>query len=217
MTRDFAPACERNKDPILSVLREVLPAEGLVLEIGSGTGQHAEYFSRSLPHIQWQPTDVPTRLDSIAAYREESSLPNFLAPLGLDLASGEWPVARAQAIVCINTIHIVAWPLVVKLFAGTARVLDNGGVFFAYGPYRYPHRPLEPSNEQFDAWLRARDPVSGVRDFDAVNALARGQELMLEGDRPMPANNRSIWWRKMTGTGAASGSARDKAIEVVEV
>ncbi len=194
--KQYAPACERNKDPILAILKEILPSAGTVLEIGSGTGQHAAYFAAHLPTITWQPTDVPDSFDSIRAWAEEARLPNLRAPLALDLFFAEWPVTAADAVVCINTIHIVAWPAVENLFAGAARVLPRGGVMYVYGPYRYADRPLEPSNEDFDQWLKARDPNSGVRSFNDVNALARKHRLVLEGDRPMPANNRSIWWVK---------------------
>ena len=178
------------------MLKEVLPRSGLVLEIGSGTGQHAAYFAAHLPQLIWQPTDLPENFPSIRAWAEAAGLSNLREPLELDLLSGHWPVTAAEAVVCINTIHIVAWATVEKLFAGAGKVLPSGGVLYVYGPYRYADRPLEPSNEDFDKWLKARDPVSGVRDFEAVDALARQNGLALAGDRAMPANNRSLWWRK---------------------
>lgn len=194
--KQFSPACERNKDIVLSVLREVLPRSGMVLEIGSGTGRHAACFAAGLPGLIWQPTDLPGSFPSIRAWSAEAGLPNLREPLALDLCAKSWPVTAAAAVVCINTIHIVAWAAVENLFAGAAGVLAPGGVMFVYGPYRYATRPLEPSNEAFDQWLQARDPVSGVRDFEAVNALAQKNDLLLAGDRAMPANNRSIWWEK---------------------
>jgi SAM-dependent methyltransferase len=194
--KQYAPACDRNRDFILDVLREVLLEPGRVLEIGSGTGQHAAYFSGSLPHVTWQPTDVPDALASIEAWRAETGAANLLAPLTLDLLDDAWPVETADAVVCINTIHIVPWQAVERLFAGVGERLVPGGVFYVYGPYRYADRPLEPSNVDFDNWLKARNPHSGIRDFDAVNRLAAQAGLVLAGDRPMPANNRSIWWRK---------------------
>ncbi len=194
--KQFAPACERNKDHILAVLQEVLPSVGTVLEIGSGTGQHAAYFAAYLPRLIWQPTDLWQNLPSIRAWCAEAGLPNLRAPLELDLLSESWPMTSARAIVCINTIHIVAWKGVENLFAGAGRVLSPGGVIYVYGAYRYATRPLEPSNEEFDRWLKARDPLSGVRDFEAVNALAVKNGLVLAGDRAMPANNRSICWIK---------------------
>ena len=194
--KQHSPSFERNKDAVLAVLREILPPAGLVLEIGSGSGQHAAHIAPHLPGVDWQPTDLPESLPSIAAWREASGAANLRVPLALDLLSPEWPVARCDAVVCINTVHIVAWEGVQNLFAGAGRVLRPGGVMYVYGAYRYTDRPLEPSNEQFDRWLKRRDPRSGVRDFAAVDALARAAGLTLAGDRAMPANNRSIWWRK---------------------
>ena len=194
--KQSSPSCERNKEPILAVLREILSVPGLVLEIGSGSGQHAVHFARGLPHVEWQPTDVADNLPGISAWCDEAGLANLREPLALDLFSDRWPVAVAQAVVCINTIHIVSWEAVERLFAGAGRLLSPGGVMYVYGPYRYAGRPLEPSNEEFDRWLKARDSASGVRLFENVNRLAGQNGLILAGDRAMPANNRSIWWIK---------------------
>lgn len=194
--KQFSPSCERNQDAILAVLREALPTTGVVLEVGSGTGQHAAYFARRLPNLIWQPTDLYDNFASIRAWAAEACAPNLRDPLELDLLQGEWPLMAVQAVVCINTVHIVAWRGVENLFSGAARVLDRGGVLFVYGPYRYATRALEPSNEQFDAWLKARDPQSGIRDFEAMQALAQAHGFVLAEDRAMPANNRSIWWVK---------------------
>ena len=194
--KQSSPSCERNKEPILAVLREILSVSGLVLEIGSGSGQHAVHFARGLPHVEWQPTDVADNLPGISAWRDEAGLVNLREPLTLDLFSDRWPVAAAQAVACINTIHIVSWEAVERLFAGAGRLLAPGGVMYVYGPYRYADRPLEPSNEEFDRWLKARDLASGVRLFEDVNRLAGQNGLRLAGDRAMPANNRSIWWIK---------------------
>lgn len=196
--KQSAPSCERNQDFILPVLKEVLPDSGTVLEVGSGTGQHAMYFAAHLPHLFWQPSDLPENLASIRAWAAEAALANLLAPLELDLLAGAdgWP-ATATAVVCINTVHIVAWAGVENLFAGAGRVLLPGGVLYVYGAYRYATRPLEASNENFDQWLKARNPVSGVRDFEAVNTLAQRHGLLLAGDRAMPGNNRSLWWKKI--------------------
>lgn len=192
----FAPACERNKDPILSVLHEILPHRGVVLEIGSGSGQHAVYFARHLPGIQWIPSDRAGELGSVVAWRADGGPANLAPPIALDLYDGQWPLEAADAVVCINTIHIVAWPAVAKLFDGAGRLLSSGGLLYVYGPFRYADRPLEPSNESFDGWLKARDPRSGIRAFEDTDALARRCGFELGGDRAMPANNRSIWWCK---------------------
>lgn len=194
--KQHSPSCERNKDPILAVLREIFAVPGLVLEIGSGSGQHAVHFARGLPHMTWQPTDIAENLPSISAWRAEADLPNLREPLTLDLFADVWPVEQAQAVVCINTIHIVSWVGVKRLFAGAGRVLAPGGIMYVYGPYRYADRPLEPSNEDFDRWLKARNPASGVRLFEDVNRLAGENGFSLVADSAMPANNRSIWWYK---------------------
>ncbi len=194
--KEFAPACERNKGAILTVLRELFKESGFALEIGSGTGQHAAFFAEALPHILWQPTDLPERLSSIAIYREDAALANLLPPAVLDLRLDVWPVQRADYVVCINTIHIVAWAAVERLFAGVGRILRPGGLLYVYGPYRYRDRPLKPSNVEFDSWLKARDAASGIREFEAVAGLAEAAGLTLVEDRAMPANNRSICWRR---------------------
>jgi SAM-dependent methyltransferase len=194
--KQSSQSCERNRDFILPVLREVLPGRGTVLEIGSGTGQHAAYFAPRLPHLVWQPSDLAVNHDSIRAWAAEAGATNLRDPLVLDLFAAAWPLDRADAIVCINTVHIVAWVGVENLFAGAGRLLPPGGVLYVYGAYRYATRPLEPSNEEFDRWLKARDPQSGVRDFEAVDSLARHNGLSLAGDHAMPGNNRSIWWSK---------------------
>jgi SAM-dependent methyltransferase len=194
--KQFSPSCERNKEPILEVLREVLTVSGLVLEIGSGSGQHAVHFARGLPHVEWQPTDTVENLPSISAWRAEAGLTNMREPLAFDLLADNWPVISSQAVICINTIHIVSWLAVERLFAGAGQHLLPGGIMFVYGPYRYANRPFEPSNEDFDRWLKARDPESGVRLFEDVNALAEINGFKLASDRAMPANNRSIWWIK---------------------
>lgn len=199
----FAAACERNQPYILEVLKRIFVEPGLVLEIGSGTGQHAAYFAARLTHLQWQPTDLPRHLDSIEAYRREAALPNLRAPVALDLETADgrqWP---AQYVVCINTIHIVGWPLVESLFRLAGRSLDAGGILYCYGPFRYADRPLEPSNERFDQMLRTRDPQSGVRLFEDVDRLAAANGLRHAGDEAMPANNRSVWWTKIDGEAAA--------------
>ncbi|MHB1949949.1 MAG: DUF938 domain-containing protein [Acidiferrobacteraceae bacterium] len=196
--KQVAPAAERNRKFIAEVLAAILPASGKVLEIGSGTGQHAVFFAQHMPHLVWQATDLPEQLESIRAWRCESGLPNLPEPLALDLRTWPWPVTEADAVVCINTIHIVPWQCVEQLFSGAARVLPPGGILYAYGPYRYASRPLEPSNEAFDAWLKARDPRSGVRDVEAVHALAQAHGFRAAGDRAMPANNRSLWWARLS-------------------
>ena len=148
--KQSSPSCERNKDCILPVLREVLPDSGTLLEIGSGTGQHAAYFAGQLPRLVWQPTDLAENFPSIRAWAADAGLPNLRAPLELDLLAGveHWPVTSAAAIVCINTVHIVAWPGVENLFAGAGRVLPPGGLLFVYGAYRCAARPPAPATRR---------------------------------------------------------------------
>ena len=147
----FAEACNRNQAPILAVLKEVLPDRGKVLELGSGTGQHAAYFSRFLPSLTWQPSDLADALPSIEAWRKESCAPNLDPPIVIDLLGNNEDLSRVDAIVCINVIHIVAWASVERLFDIAANVLNPKGILYFYGPYRYPDRMLEPSNVAFTA------------------------------------------------------------------
>ncbi|MBL8836723.1 MAG: DUF938 domain-containing protein [Alphaproteobacteria bacterium] len=193
-----APAAARNREPILAVLREVLPASGLVLEIASGSGEHAMWFAEALPSITWQPSDGDDGARaSIAAWRAKGKLPNLREPVALDAAApGTWPIARADAVVCINMIHIAPWAAAEGLFAGASRVLPPGGVLFLYGPYREGGRHTAPSNEAFDADLRRRNPEWGVRDLDDVTALAARCGFTLARRVAMPANNLSVVFAK---------------------
>jgi SAM-dependent methyltransferase len=191
-----APAVARNRDPILAVLRRVLPASGTVLEIASGSGEHAVYFAEGLPALTWQPTDRDAdALRSIAAYRTAARLPNLLAPLELDASSPHWPVARADAVVSINMIHISPWTAAEGLMAGAGRVLAPGGVLYLYGPFKENGRHTAPSNAAFDADLRARDPQWGVRDVAEVSDLAARHGLVFVERVAMPANNLSLVFR----------------------
>lgn len=192
-----APAAERNREPILAVLRRVLPAQGLVLEIASGTGQHAEHFARHLPRVQWQPTDTDAdALASIAAWRREAALPNLRPPLELDVTRQPWPVEVADAIFCANMLHIAPWRACEGLLEGAGRVLPPGGRLVLYGPFRIGGRHTAESNAAFDETLRARNPEWGVRDLDAVATLAAAQGLAHVEAVPMPANNFTMIFQK---------------------
>jgi hypothetical protein len=197
-----APSVARNREPILAVLRRVipspiLPARGLVLEIASGSGEHAIYFAAALPHLTWQPSDPdPDAHESIAAYRADMALPNVLPPLILDAAATNWPVTQADVIVAINMIHIAPWAATEGLMAGAERLLPVGGVLFLYGPFREHGRHTAPSNAAFDESLRARNREWGVRDLDEVAALASQHGLALEERVAMPANNLSVVFRR---------------------
>ena len=187
------PAVARNRDPILAVLREVLAAPGTVLEIASGSGEHAVHFASALSHLVWQPTDPDAEARrSIAAHAARAQLPNLLPPLALDAAAAAWPVTQADAIVSINMIHIAPWSAAEGLMAGAARLLPPGSPLYLYGPFREHGRHTAPSNAAFDESLKARDPAWGVRDLDEVVALAGRHGLALQRTVAMPANNLSV-------------------------
>jgi SAM-dependent methyltransferase len=192
-----APAAARNREPILRVLRDCLPRPARVLEIASGTGEHAVWFCGELPALTWQPTDRdPEELSSIAAWRDAAGLPNLLPPLLLDASADTWPVAQADAVVAINMVHIAPWAATQGLIAGAARVLTQDGLLFLYGPFREGGVHTGAGNAAFDADLRARDPSWGIRDLDEITALA-GQHGFRGPERiAMPANNLSVVFRR---------------------
>lgn len=194
--KQFSPAFERNREPIAAALTEALAGCARVLEVGSGSGQHAAWFAARFPGITWFPTELPEFLPSIEAWRAESGLVNVEPARVLDVFAADWPDVGADAVVTLNTLHIVSWPGVEAIVSKAAALLPADGVLYVYGPFRYASRALEPSNENFDQWLRARDAQSGIRLFEDVDALAREGGLSFEKDLAMPANNRSIWWRK---------------------
>jgi SAM-dependent methyltransferase len=194
--RLYRPHVARNREPILDVLRRVLPPRGLVLEIASGSGEHAAYFAKELPALVWQPSDPdPQALGSIAAHREAAEAPNLLAPLRLDVTSAHWPLEHADAAMCNNMIHISPWTASEGLMAGAGRILPAGGILYLYGPYKINGRHTAPSNAAFDADLRARNPEWGIRDLDEVTALAGRHNLALVETVRMPANNLSVIFR----------------------
>ncbi|MES2368074.1 MAG: DUF938 domain-containing protein [Pseudomonadota bacterium] len=193
--KPFSESCVQNRDPILAILRTLFTDRRHVLEIGSGTGQHAVYFAADLPYLVWQTADVPQHHPGIQAWLEEAALPNVLPPLALDVNDTAWRSGRYDAVFSANTLHIMGWPEVEKFFAGVGTVLEAGGILAVYGPFNYGGRYTSESNARFDAWLKARDPASGVRDFEAVDALARAHGLVLQQDIAMPANNRTLVWR----------------------
>jgi SAM-dependent methyltransferase len=189
----------RNRDPILDVLSRVLPQRGLVLEIASGSGEHAAYFARALPALTWQPSDPDqTALASAGAHRDAAALPNLLTPLRLDVTAPSWPVERADAIICCNMIHISPWAACEGLIAGAARVLAGGGVLYLYGPYKIGGAHTAPSNAAFDADLRSRNSDWGIRDLDDVTALAKRHGLVPRETVPMPTNNLSVIFTRET-------------------
>jgi hypothetical protein len=189
-------ACERNKGPILEILRVVFADPGPVLEIGSGTGQHAVYFAEQLPHLTWQPSDVPENLPDLEARIRLEGGANVRAPLSLDVRDHPWPIQTAAAVYSANTLHIMDEASVQSFFRGVGSVLSSGGILCVYGPFRYGGRYTSGSNASFDRYLKARDPASGIRDAEWVDALAARHGLSLEADHAMPANNQMRIWRQ---------------------
>jgi len=193
--KPFAPACERNREPILEVLREAFASCTRVLEIGSGTGQHAVHFAAAMRWLSWQCSDRAEYLPGIRAWLDEAGLPNTPAPIELDVA-GPWPSARYDAVFSANTLHIMGWAEVEQLFAHLPDVTTGGAVLAIYGPFNRDGGYTSDSNAAFDHALRQRDPRMGLRDAAAVDALARVAGFTLVEDRQMPANNRCRLWRR---------------------
>ncbi|MFC5473455.1 DUF938 domain-containing protein [Paraherbaspirillum soli] len=208
MNKQFSAACERNREPIAAVLHDIFkPAASdetssplRVLEIGSGTGQHAVFFAARFPHVIWQTSDLVHNHPSILAWQQQEQLPNVLPPLTLDMSEPDWwqtLPAQYDAVFTANTCHIMAWPEVQNLFAGVGRLLAPGGTFCIYGPFNYNGLFTSASNAAFDASLRQQAGHMGIRDFSALAALAAAQQLELREDHPMPANNRLLEWRRI--------------------
>lgn len=195
--RRHAPATERNREPIAAILHDVLPASGTVLEVASGTGEHAIHFARGFPALTWQPSDPdPAALASIRAWAEAARLPNLRPPLLLDAAAPAWPVDRADAMLCINMVHISPWEATVGLLRQSAKLLPVGGPLILYGPYIQQGVETAPSNLAFDESLRARDSRWGLRPLEEVVALAQSLGLDLEAVHSMPANNLAVVLRR---------------------
>jgi SAM-dependent methyltransferase len=192
----ISDACERNKEPILNILRTVLAQSTHVLEIGTGTGQHAVHFARALPHLTWQPSDVGPDVSELAERLRVEGTPNIQPPFTLDVREATWPISSADAIFSANTLHIMDWQAVQKFFLGVGKLLSPSGLLCVYGPFRYDGHYTSDSNAAFDKHLRMRDTGSGIRDAEAVDALGSAQGLVLEADYRMPANNQIRIWRK---------------------
>ncbi|HPQ96979.1 MAG: DUF938 domain-containing protein [Thiothrix sp.] len=194
--RPFAESCEQNRDPILAVLRRLFADRRQVLEIGSGTGQHAVYFARYLPWLFWQTSDQAEHHPGIRAWLTDAALPNTGLPLLLDVRQPDWPALAVDAVFSANTLHIMSWPAVEACFAGVGRLLPAGGQFAVYGPFNYGGEYTSAGNARFDQWLQQRDPASGVRNFEDLAQLAQAAGLHLREDVGMPANNRMLCWEK---------------------
>ena len=198
MEKPFAPACERNRDPILEVLREHFADRRRVLELGSGTGQHAVHFAGALPHLSWQASDRTANLPGIRMWLDEARLPNTPPPIELDV-NGPWPGSTFDAVFSANTLHIMGWDDVVLLFRALPGVVADDAILAIYGPFNYGGRFTSESNAAFDARLRSENARRGLRDMEAVDALAREAGFTLVEDRAMPANNRTLVWRRTGG------------------
>jgi cyclopropane fatty-acyl-phospholipid synthase-like methyltransferase len=196
MSKPFAESCAENRAPILAVLEPRLRDSARLLEIGSGTGQHAAYFAAQLPWLVWQTSDVAAQHPGIMAWLEDSALPNTRAPLNLDVLTDDWPSGPYDAVFSANTAHIMPVAAVEAMFQGSGRVLRPEGRCLLYGPFSYDGRHTAPSNERFDAWLKARDPQMGIRDLAWLSEIADAAGMELVEDVEMPVNNRMLVWRK---------------------
>ncbi|MGD9095695.1 MAG: DUF938 domain-containing protein, partial [Chromatiales bacterium] len=188
--KPYSESCVQNREPILSVIEPLFRDRKDVLEIGSGTGQHAVYFAAKMPHLTWHTSDLAENHDGIRAWLNEAALPNTTGPVSLDVLDRPWSAPEADAVFSANTTHIMHWDSVVALFGGVGELLRKRGLFCLYGPFNYGGEYTSESNAQFDEWLHERDPLSGIRDFDDLDRLALQAGLRLEHDYAMPANNR---------------------------
>ncbi len=195
--KPFSEACEQNKRPILAVLQQYFANVSNVLEIGSGTGQHAVFFAAQLPHLHWLTSEVEEYHPGVRAWLDEAGLSNIDGPIELDVNQPDWPVTEIEAVFSANTVHIMDWSGVERMFVGIGRVLQPKGVFCLYGPFNYKGNYSSESNARFDLWLKQRDSRSGIRDFEALNILAQQHGMELLADHAMPVNNRTLVWQKL--------------------
>ena len=196
--RQYAPATVRNRDFILDVLRDVLPTTGIILEIASGSGEHVVHFARNFPSLAFQPSDPePDALRSIAAWVKAAQVTNVRAPIVLDASQSPWPIASAEGIICINMVHISPWDAALGLIRGAAAILPPGSPFYLYGPYKREGFATTPSNQAFDRSLRDRNPTWGLRDLEAVTAVAQSVGFSVPTITEMPANNLSVVFHRI--------------------
>lgn len=195
--KPFAEACERNSQPILRVIQSKLTEASSLIEIGSGTGQHAVYFSEALPHLNWQTSDCEVNHPGIERWISDSKLENVYLPLALDVLQDSWPETKYDAAFSANTAHIMPWEAVVATFEGLSQILTSQARYFLYGPFNYEGKYTSESNANFDIWLKSQAPHQAIRDFEKMLTLAERTGFRLEEDVEMPANNRILIWRKM--------------------
>ena len=196
--KPYSESCERNQEPILKILQETLVNQQCVLEIASGTGQHAVYFGRALPHLSWQTSELTQKHEGILAWLNEIKLPNVLSPIAINVNDAKWPIGIVDTVFNANTVHIISWSEVERMFAGIARVLNASGILCLYGPFKYEGKFTSESNARFDVLLRSRNRNSGVRDFEAINRLAETHGLFLVRDVSMPSYNQTLVWQRVT-------------------
>ncbi|MEE2984270.1 MAG: DUF938 domain-containing protein [Pseudomonadota bacterium] len=196
MSKPFIPAADRNKDPIVTVLTRILHSVEHVLEIGSGMGQHAVHFAAKLPHLVWQPSDLPVYQEGIRSRADEARLTNLNAPIVLDVMQHPWPRVEVDAVYSANTVHYMPWASVLSMFREISRLLPRAGVFALYGPFNYDGKFVSEGNRQLDKWLKSEDSRYGIRDFEALEILAADLAMRLREDCSMPANNRLLVWER---------------------
>ena len=194
--KPYSESCDQNRQPILSVIKPLLTECTSVLEIGSGTGQHAVYFAERLPHLVWHTSDCVENHTGINMWLQEAGLENIRGPIELDVSSSAWPHTAFDAVFSANTAHIMHSPDIEAMFSGIGRALSTGGHFLLYGPFNYGNQYTSESNASFDNWLKSRDPYSGIRNFEDLDSLARQAGMVLRNDYEMPANNRILYWVK---------------------
>jgi len=199
MTKPYSQACANNQQPIINILKKEFSDVSQVLEIGSGTGQHAVYFAQHLPHLSWQPSDLAINHQGIKQWLADAAHDNIKQPIALDL-NHPWPMTNVNAIFTANTLHIVSWPLVTAFFNGVSNHLSDNGKLCIYGPFNYNGQFTSTSNRDFNDWLQARDSASGIRDIEQILMLAQSAGLTLTSDNEMPANNRLLTFVKRLQT-----------------
>lgn len=198
--KPYSGACDQNRDPILSVLEQLLSDASTVLEVGTGTGQHAVYFAEKLPHLTWQCSDQVQYHEGIQAWLDEAELSNVLPPIALNVSEDKWPETRYDALYSANVMHIMHWENVVDLFVSGAKCIKENGLMICYGPFNYDGQYTSQSNANFDQSLKMRDPDSGIRNFEDLQKLANENGLKFLYDIEMPANNRTLVWRRAAST-----------------
>ena len=194
--KPYAESCDQNRDPIFEVIQPLLKDKKSILEIGSGTGQHAAYFAQKMPHLIWQTSDQQPYHEGIKLWLDDANLDNTPPPILLNVSTDVWPKQNFDAIFSANAVHIMAWDNVVDFFENAPKLLNKGGLFILYGPFNYNQQYTSESNARFDIWLKQRDSHSAIRDFEALDELAQKSGMTLQNDYALPANNRIIVWKK---------------------